>query len=235
MLRRDNDELACSTTVLCAECVRQTGVTGASVSLMSHGGAQITLHATDFVVAGLAETLRTLRQGPAVEAFEHRTVVLAENLADERSNARWPLYASQALNLGAHAVLCFPLVNENSVRGVLELYRDRPGPLSSAGVRFATGTAAALNLRVCNLGFWPDAINEFDLTILEDVYEDMAAVHQATGMLAARLGMSTSQAAARLQAHAFAKDRSLTSVARDILAEHARHQRHDGSRQPEVD
>jgi ANTAR domain len=42
-------------------------------------------------------------------------------------------------------------------------------------------------------------------------------VSQATGMLIAPLGVSATQALARLRAHAYATDRSATDVARDIL------------------
>ncbi|MGH3620286.1 MAG: GAF and ANTAR domain-containing protein [Sciscionella sp.] len=220
-----------SAAQLCGQCVRQAGVTGASVSLMGNRATQITLHATDPVATGLTEALHALHQGPRAEAFERRTVVLADDLTDVRTNEHWPLFARQALHLGVRAVLCFPLLTEGAVAGMLELYRDRPGTLSDAGMRFASGTAEALAIGVLNLGLWLDTASDFDLVVFDDPYEDMAAVHQAIGMMSARLGMNTKQAGARLRAHAFATGRSITSVAQDVLAAHQR-QRQQRKEQP---
>jgi AmiR/NasT family two-component response regulator len=45
-----------------------------------------------------------------------------------------------------------------------------------------------------------------------------AEIHQATGMVVAQLGISTADALARLRAHAFAEQRLLGEVARDVVA-----------------
>ena len=42
-------------------------------------------------------------------------------------------------------------------------------------------------------------------------------VHQASGMVAAQLDTTISQALIRLRAHAYGNDRSLTDVARDVV------------------
>ena len=46
-------------------------------------------------------------------------------------------------------------------------------------------------------------------------------VHQASGMVAAQLGVSVGQALIRLRAYAFGNDRPLTEVAKDVVAQDA--------------
>jgi hypothetical protein len=45
-----------------------------------------------------------------------------------------------------------------------------------------------------------------------------AEIDQATGMLTVQLGVGVAEAFARLRAHAYASDRRLAHVARDIVA-----------------
>ncbi|MER5304103.1 ANTAR domain-containing protein [Streptomyces lasiicapitis] len=49
-----------------------------------------------------------------------------------------------------------------------------------------------------------------------------AEVHQATGMLAAQLGVDCAQALARLRGHAFRHDQRLLAIARAVLAQRLR-------------
>jgi hypothetical protein len=47
-------------------------------------------------------------------------------------------------------------------------------------------------------------------------------VHQASGMVAAQLGIGVGDALVRLRAHAFGNDRPLADVARDVVARRLR-------------
>jgi len=49
-----------------------------------------------------------------------------------------------------------------------------------------------------------------------------AEIHQATGMVVAQLGISAADALARVRAHAFAEQRRLGEVARDVVARRLR-------------
>ncbi len=53
--------------------------------------------------------------------------------------------------------------------------------------------------------------------VLDDAASHRAEVHQASGMVAVQLGVPVVDAAARLRAHAYAADRSVVDVARDIV------------------
>ncbi len=54
-------------------------------------------------------------------------------------------------------------------------------------------------------------------------------VHQAAGMVAVQLGTPVGEALVRLRAHAFANERSLTDVARDVVARELRFDPSGGS------
>jgi hypothetical protein len=57
---------------------------------------------------------------------------------------------------------------------------------------------------------------------LNDAASHRAEVHQASGMVAVQLGVSVADAEARLRAHAYAVNRSVVDVARDIVARRLR-------------
>jgi hypothetical protein len=57
---------------------------------------------------------------------------------------------------------------------------------------------------------------------LGDAASHRAEVHQASGMVAVQLGLAVADAEARLRAHAYAVDRSVVDVARDIVDRHLR-------------
>jgi hypothetical protein len=56
----------------------------------------------------------------------------------------------------------------------------------------------------------------------DDPTAHQAQVHQATGMILAQLGISAEAAFARLRAYAFAHDRRLGDVARDVVGRRLR-------------
>jgi AmiR/NasT family two-component response regulator len=49
-----------------------------------------------------------------------------------------------------------------------------------------------------------------------------AEIHQATGMVLAQLGVSAQDALARMRAYAFAEQRLLSDVARDVVSRRLR-------------
>ena len=52
---------------------------------------------------------------------------------------------------------------------------------------------------------------------LDDTWTFRAVVHQATGMISARLGITLVEALSRLRALAFGTERSLYDIARDVV------------------
>jgi hypothetical protein len=57
-------------------------------------------------------------------------------------------------------------------------------------------------------------------------------VHQASGMVAAQLDVTVGQALIRMRAHAFGNDRTLTDVARAVVARQLRFDTQSGEKDP---
>jgi hypothetical protein len=57
---------------------------------------------------------------------------------------------------------------------------------------------------------------------LEAVTDSQGAVHQASGMVSAQLGVNIPQALARLRTYAFGTDRLLVEVANDVVGRRLR-------------
>jgi AmiR/NasT family two-component response regulator len=53
---------------------------------------------------------------------------------------------------------------------------------------------------------------------LSEPWAGRAEVHQATGMVVVQLGVSISEAFVRMRAFAYAEDRSILDVGRDVVA-----------------
>jgi hypothetical protein len=114
--------------------------------------------------------------------------------------------------------------------GVLTLYQDAPGPLTDAqydeaGVLADVITAATLAM------LRDDTI----APALDDAVAHRAEVHQAAGMVSARLDVTTAVALARIRAHAFSHDRPIGDVAADIVARRLTLSRHDDEDQGGTD
>ena len=114
------------------------------------------------------------------------------------------------------AVFGFPL-QVGSVRlGALNLCRDRAGPLSDDQHADALVMAdiAAQAVLVLQANAPPGQL----AAALGAGADFHYVVHQAAGMVAAQLEVSVGQALVRLRAYAFGNDRSLTDVAKDVIA-----------------
>ena len=112
-------------------------------------------------------------------------------------------------------VFGFPLQVGTVRLGALNLYRDRPGPLSDNQHTDAIVMAgvAAESVLLMQAGARPGQL----AAELESGADFRYVVHQAAGMLSAQLGINVGQASVRLRAYAFANDRSLTGVAEDVV------------------
>lgn len=108
-------------------------------------------------------------------------------------------------------MFAFPLQIGGIRLGTLDLYRRRVGGLSSAEV----GDVSVL-AELSTLALLEDAerTGPDDLHVVIS-YQD---VNVATGMLAVHLRISLEDAFSRLRAHAYATDRSVIELARDVLA-----------------
>jgi ANTAR domain len=209
-----------ATVTLAHVCVAAVkGVRVAGVGVTAHVSPSVweTMHTTDVVAAVLEELQVTVGQGPCLDAFSGGGPVLATDLSTPEYLARWPGFVPAALDNGARAVFAFPLQLGAIRWGAMDLYRPVAGGLSPSGLADALAFAecASFLLLDAAAGTPPDA---HELTWQHaDPIAHQADVHQATGMLVVQLGVDAEAALARLRAYAYAQDRRLGEVARDVV------------------
>lgn len=200
---------------LCSTCVELLGVDGASVAVFADATRWGALCSSDALATTLLDLQQTLGEGPTLDAY-HAGAPVSEVALGNPQPSRWLAFCGQAHAAGSEAVFAYPLRIGAARLGVLTLHQRRPGPLTTSQHADAV--------------VWADALTEFVLVIqahapprvlaapLEAVASYHAEVHQAAGMLAARFDISLSEALVRLRAHAYAAERPLADVARQVVA-----------------
>ncbi|MDN3352275.1 GAF domain-containing protein [Actinomadura sp. DC4] len=204
---------------LCAACVPVLGVDGAALWLASDLNRRLLMHATDPVSKVLHEAQFTLGEGPCVQAWTERTMVLAPDLAAGDAAILWPMFVPAAVTAGAGAVFAFPL-QVGAIRvGVLDLYRVRPGPLEDAQLADAlTFASAALHLVLHQSRADADGVAEPEQRWPHGgLSSGQVEIYQATGMVAAQLDAGLEEALLRLRAYAFAHEISIGRTARLVI------------------
>jgi len=210
---------------VCAAVVPGVAVSGAWLSAARDAQAGHLMQVTDEVGGQLADLQLTLGEGPSLDASVSGGPVLASDLADWESASRWPAFAPAASSAGAAAVFVFPLVIGAIRAGVLGLYRDQPGPLSDFQLGDAlvfADTATMLLLDAQDGAAGGAAARTGPGGQPAGLASRRAEVDQATGMLTEQLGVSITDAFARLRAYAYVNDIQLADVARDIVARRLR-------------
>ena len=204
-------------------------MSGAGIMLMAGEVPWGSVCTTNAVSAVIEQLQYELGEGPCVDAYHQDRPVLESDLA-EPATPRWLAFTSPAIDAGVRAIFGFPL-QVGAVRlGALNLYRDRPGPLTDEQHADALVMAdvAAQAVLVLQANAPPGKLAE----ALEAGADFQYAVHQASGMVAAQLDVSVGHALVRLRAYAFGNDRALADVARDVVARTLRFDAQSGERDP---
>jgi GAF domain-containing protein len=202
------------TTRLCVVSAEITAVSGAGVMLIADDRPQGSVCTSDAVSALIEELQFTLGEGPCIDAHRDHRPVSEPDLADP-AVTRWSAFAAAAVDAGARAVFGFPVELGPVSVGALDLYRNRPGPLTTDQQADAEILArvAARAIVATQAGATPGEIS----AELEAGADFRLVVHQAAGMVSVQLGVPVDEALIRLRAHAFRHDRSVAEVARDII------------------
>ena len=174
---------------------------------------------TDAVSTLIEELQYTLGEGPCIDAHRQHTPVAEPDLADP-ATMRWTAFARSAVDAGARAVFGFPVSIGDVHVGALNLYRDRPGPLTDEQHADALVMAdvAARAIITMQADAAPGAL----APELESGGNFRFVVHQAAGMVAVQLGVPVDDALLRLRAHAFSSGRTVSDVAADVVARRLR-------------
>ena len=195
------------------------GVSGAGVMLMSGDVPQGSLCTTNEVSSAIEELQYTLGEGPCVDAYQHGEVVLEPDLAAP-AVPRWLAFSPRAVEAGARGVFGFPVRVGSARLGALNLYQDRPGPLSDDQHADALVMADVVARWV--LDAQADAPAGALAELLEHGGDFHFVVHNAAGIVSVQLGVSVTEALVRLRAYAFSHDRLLQDVAEDVVARRLR-------------
>lgn len=204
---------------LCEVCADVSLMSGAGIMLMAGDVQQGSVCSSNEVSTLIEDLQYTLGEGPCVDAYHQERPVLEPDLADP-GTPRWFAFTPPAVEAGARAVFGFPL-HVGAVRlGALNLYRDRPGPLSDE--QYADSLALAGMAAHAVLAMQAQAPPGMLAAELEKGANFRFVVHQASGMVAVQLGVSVGEALIRLRAYAFASDRSLAEVAGEVVGRQLR-------------
>jgi ANTAR domain len=210
---------------VCAVAVSCAQVTGVWVTAVSGRGPDFVMGVTDLVSEQLAELQLTLGEGPCHDVLASAAPVLTGDLGDGVTGRRWPAFAPGAGQLGVSAVFAFPLVMGAIRAGTMGLHRSSPGPLTRAQLGDCLLLADAATVLLLD-GAHSDGDGAAGGAGLDGQAPDLAAhraeIDQATGMLTVQLGVSVTEAFARLRAYAYGQDRRLADVADDIVARRLR-------------
>jgi len=204
---------------LCRFAADEMSLSGCALVLMSGTGSAS-------VLAGAGRHARTitglqmeLGEGPCLQAYATGVPVLLPDLAAEEAN-RWPAFAAAALAVGVQAEFSLPLSGGPSAIGTLDLCRDAAGMLSDEHLEDALVTAEIARDAVLYQQYAPGGASLAEL--LETVGNDRIVIYQATGMIAAQLDETVSNALARLRAAAFGSGRPIYDIAQDVVERRVR-------------
>jgi hypothetical protein len=199
---------------VCRACVAGLDVDGAAISLLTASNARETLCATDATAELLEELQFSLGEGACVEAALTGRPVLVADMHRATEMSRWPMFAAAVVEQShVGALFAVPMQWGAINLGVVDLYRRAPGSLSDAQLRdaiSATDMAALMFLGV--------RTDPGDRQWLDHSTNSRAEIHQATGMVLVQLGSGATDALARMRAYAFAEQRPLVDVARDVVS-----------------
>jgi GAF domain-containing protein len=198
---------------ICRACVEGLDVDGAALSVLTTTAGREALWTTDRVAEQLEDLQFSLNEGACIEAATSGRPVFVPDVRTGPEARRWPLFAAAVIEqTPVVALFALPLQWGAVNLGVLDLYRTTPGGLSAPQRRDVLTAADTAALMLLSLRTDPDHTGGW----LNRSLGRRAEVHQATGMVLAQLGTSATDALARLRAYAFAQQRPLLDVARDV-------------------
>jgi GAF domain-containing protein len=190
------------------------GGTEASVTLIVKD-RPTTVASTGQLALDLDETQYERGQGPCLHAA--RSGQLTE-IADTRTDTRWPQYTSRAAQQGNLSSLSVPLVIDEfeQVSGALNLYAREPEAFDagSRGVAQAFGPYAAV--AAGNLYAYQNARDMADN--LQAALESRAVIDQAKGVLMERYKLSAEQAFQVLAQASMNENRKVRDIADQLVS-----------------
>ena len=200
---------------LCRAACEDLTLLGAAATLMPSPAAHVVSAVSPEATRELEEAQFGAGEGPTHDAFTARRPVLVADL-EPIGLSRWPGWAPLALSAGACAVYAFPLHIGATIFGALTLYAGPTPNLDGRRLETAfvfSEIATEILLDASRSGEGQQLESHVDAAL-----DTHAHVYQAQGMLMVDLGVSLAEALARMRAHAWATEQSLTTLAGEIVA-----------------
>ena len=199
---------------VCRSAAKDLPAMGVGISLLPQDSAPLPVAASSDSLAVVEELQFVLGEGPCIDAHALRRPVLVPDLGAAEASTTWPGYAPAAHGHGVRAVFAFPMHVGAARLGAMDVYRDHTGSLSPDTLsRALTFAEVALERLLLDA----DIGDQGAVDLLDDLDGHRFEVYQAQGMLMAQLHVGAEQALIRLRAYAFAHERRVSDVARDIV------------------
>ena len=201
--------------------VRTAGLVGASAVglLLADQRGKLRFMAASDEKARILEILQVqISEGPCYDAYRTATPVINEDL--RLAGDRWPEFTRHALAAGFRSVHAFPLRVRREVIGALNVFGSTVGgDFDEADVQIVqaltdTAAIALLQERAIRRG---EVLTEQ----LQGALNSRIVIEQAKGAVAQSLGISIDAAFTVLRGYARRKNRKLTEVAHEVLADPA--------------
>ncbi|GLZ00695.1 GAF and ANTAR domain-containing protein [Actinoplanes sp. NBRC 103695] len=199
---------------VCCAAAEALSASGAGISVMTADGTRGVSATSDPVSERVEELQFTLGEGPCIDAFASRRPVLTADLAETEAY-QWPVYAPAAREDGVRAVFAFPLQVGAARLGVMDIFRARVGALTDEELRTAFGFVEVTVDALLDMQEDRDAHDDDRAAVLD--VGRRAELFQAQGMVMVQLGVTIGEALVRMRAYAYAENRRLEDIARDVV------------------
>jgi transcriptional regulator with GAF, ATPase, and Fis domain len=153
-------------------------------------------------------------EGPCLDCFATGQVIANVDLAASRS--RWPVFTEAALRSGFTYSHALPLRLRRQVLGALNLFTVERTVLTGDHLAVAQGMADIATISLLHERALRDQVLLAEQ--LQTALHSRILIEQAKGVLAARAGLSVSDAFSRMRTHARRTGGQLTDVAEAVVA-----------------
>lgn len=185
---------------------------GAGVSLMDTSGRRNSAASTSQVVAQADNLQYELGQGPCLSAWASGHPV---DIADVRTDLRWPEWGQAANDLGLRSCVSVPLLSGELAFGAIKIYWANPKAASHRLIRLLELFAAQASIFLVNL-----QARERGRMLSEQLKSTLTQrdiISTAKGIIMASRGMGNHDAMLHLMTMALKKNSTLQEVAEEII------------------